>query len=79
VQQATDLLDLVTWPSTECVNASSDHPLENALKQVCYCRSAHASCRSSELRSNVACTDQELATRAACTHYAICEDTLLTS
>ena len=34
VQQPEDLLELVSWPSTECVNASSEKTLENALKQV---------------------------------------------
>ena len=29
-----DLLDQITWPSVECLNAHPDHSLDNALKQV---------------------------------------------
>eukprot|EP00243_Klebsormidium_subtile_P004922 TRINITY_DN19169_c0_g1_i1.p1 TRINITY_DN19169_c0_g1~~TRINITY_DN19169_c0_g1_i1.p1 ORF type:complete len:176 (+),score=30.46 TRINITY_DN19169_c0_g1_i1:275-802(+) len=29
----TDLLDQIEWPSVECLNESSEHPVANALKQ----------------------------------------------
>lgn len=31
---ATDLLELVDWKSTECLNESPEHTLQNVLKQV---------------------------------------------
>lgn len=33
-QQAADLLESIDWSATECLNASSQRPLDNALKQV---------------------------------------------
>eukprot|EP00892_Ulva_mutabilis_P000062 jgi/Ulvmu1/10056/UM006_0003.1 len=33
IPQATDLLESIDWSATECLNASSKRPLDNALKQ----------------------------------------------
>jgi hypothetical protein len=32
--QASDLLESIDWHATECLNASTQHSLDNALKQV---------------------------------------------
>jgi hypothetical protein len=32
--KATDLLELVDWKATECLNESPEHTLQNVLKQV---------------------------------------------
>lgn len=50
VSKASDILEFISWQTSECLNENPQHTLDNALKQVC---ATSAGCFGAAQRSGV--------------------------